>query len=63
MRALSIHHLVAPEISAKGLVELAGDFDDAHACLFTQLPADASKLPAVREEAMKDLRRLISAVG
>src|SRR5579871_956223 len=66
MRPVSIHHIIAPDISAAELVRIAGELDCPHVCLFTHSPGPNWPFPVVTDEnvaeveaAMKD--RQISA--
>lgn len=62
-RKLSIHHLIAPDVSAETLVDLAGALSCEHVCLFTQAPADAKTLPVVRDEDMANLTTAMARTG
>ena len=68
MRPISLHQIVAPEISPTGLVGIAGDLDCQHVCLFTQGPPGGWKFPTVGDDDMPELStamadRGISAYG
>lgn len=63
MTSLSLHHLVALDLSPAELVKLAGELGCDHVCLITQAPADATRLPAVGDEDVEGLRRLMDESG
>jgi hypothetical protein len=54
MRALSLHHIVVPEIPALELVDLAGALGCQHVCLFTQEPRPGWSLPVAVDDAGLD---------
>jgi hypothetical protein len=59
MRPLSLHHLIAPDISPLALVEIAASLDCPHVCLFTQDPGGGFGFPFVSDA---DLPALTSAM-
>jgi sugar phosphate isomerase/epimerase len=60
MRQLSLHHILAPELSASELVQLAGRLGCRHVCLFTHLPGGAFKFPVVDEASLPELRQVMA---
>ncbi|MET0369781.1 MAG: TIM barrel protein [Sphingobium sp.] len=63
MRALSLHHLIATEISAVDLVRIAGALDCRHVCLFTQDPGGGFGFPIVADPDLPELRRSMNGEG
>lgn len=62
-RPLSLHHLVAPEITAAQLVRTAGAVGCSFVCLFTQDPAPPMRFPVVAAHEVDELRRVMSGEG
>ncbi len=63
MRDLSLHHLMATEVSAMALVRIAAGLDCRHVCLFTQDPGGAIGFPIVTDAALPELRAVMDACG
>ena len=62
-RALSLHHLVAPDASPCELVRIAAELGCRHVCLFTQDPGVGMAFPIVTDTAMPELLQCMSASG
>lgn len=60
MRALSLHHLIATEISAVQLVRIAGMLECRHVCLFTQDPGGGFGFPIVTDTELPEVRRAMA---
>jgi len=60
VRALSLHHLIAPEVPASELVRIAATLGCRHVCLFTQDPGAGLGFPVVEGEDVRELRRAMS---
>jgi sugar phosphate isomerase/epimerase len=63
MRLLSLHHLVATEISAAELVEVAADVGADRVCLFVQSMPGAMSFPLVGREDATEVRRVMDLTG
>jgi len=63
MRAISIQHLMAPELSPVQLARLAGELGCQHLCLFTQEPAPDFFVPTVRPADLPELRACMAGEG
>ena len=64
MRALSLHHLTALDVSPADLVSLAAELGVEHVCLFTQVePATAGLFPAVSAANSSEVRARCAATG
>jgi len=61
-RQLSLHHLVAPEVSAERLVHLAAAHGCSYVCLFTQAPTMAG-FPVVEDAAVDGIRAAMAKTG
>lgn len=59
-RSISLHHLVAPELSAVELARLAGELGCQHVCLFTQAPVPNWRFPVVDEANLAEVRRSLT---
>lgn len=62
-RPLSLHHLVAPEISAVELVEIAATLGCDHVCLFTQDPQAGIAFPVVDDAQADGVCRAMARTG
>lgn len=60
---LSLHHLVAPDVSAARLVRIAASLGCAHVCLFTQDPQADMAFPTVAPQEMRELRATLAGEG
>src|SRR5438067_872292 len=63
VRALSLHHLVAPDISAAELVRIAAELGCRHVCLFTQDPNAGLSFPVVGDGELADLHEVMESCG
>ncbi|MDB5447244.1 MAG: hypothetical protein JWQ97_2561 [Phenylobacterium sp.] len=63
MRALSLHHLVAPDISAAELVRVAAELGCRQVCLFTQDPNAGLTFPVVADDELPHLRQVMESCG
>jgi sugar phosphate isomerase/epimerase len=63
MRALSLHHLVAPDVPAAELVRIAAELGCAHVCLFTQDPQAPMSFPVLAEADLAGLRAVMDSCG
>lgn len=63
MRLLSLHHLVAIEISAAELVKVAAAVGADRVCLFVQSMPGASDFPLVRPEDVPEVGRVMQGTG
>jgi sugar phosphate isomerase/epimerase len=63
MRLLSLHHLVATEISAAELVTVAADVGADRVCLFVQSMPGASDFPLVKPEDVSEVGRVMQGTG
>jgi len=59
---LSLHHLVAPEISAEQLVRLAATNGCSYVCLFTQAPSMAG-FPVIDDTGVERIRTAMEETG
>lgn len=62
-RPLSLHHLVALEITAAELVRIAAELGCEHVCLFTLDPGGRRPYPAVTDAEVPDLKALMDDHG
>lgn len=60
---LSLHHLVAPDVTAAELVRIAADLGCRHVCLFTRDPNAGISFPVVTVEQLAELERAMQASG
>src|SRR5437879_4610245 len=63
MRSLSLHHLVAREVSAAELVRIAADLGCRHVCLFVQDPNASLNFPVVEDARVSEVRRAMDDCG
>ncbi len=63
MHALSLHQLMALEISPADLVRIAGALDCPHVCLFTQDPHVGVTFPVVARADVVELGRIMKGCG
>lgn len=63
MRELSLHHLMATEVSAVELVRIAAALNCRHVCLFTQDPGGAVQFPVVADADLPELRAVMDGCG
>jgi sugar phosphate isomerase/epimerase len=63
MRALSLHHLVAPDVSAAELVRIAAALGCAHVSLFVQDPRAQFAFPVVADTDMSRLQAAMAETG
>jgi sugar phosphate isomerase/epimerase len=59
-RSISLHHIMAPELSAPDFAALAGRLGCRHVCLFTQSPAPGWRFPVVDEANFAEVRRSLT---
>jgi len=60
---LSLHHLVAPDVSPVELVRIAAGLGCPHVCLFTQDPAAGIPFPIVQRSELAELRAVMQGDG
>jgi sugar phosphate isomerase/epimerase len=60
MRPVSLHHIVAPDVSAVTLVQIASGLGCQHVCLFTQSPVPNWRFPMVNEANFTEVRRVMA---
>jgi sugar phosphate isomerase/epimerase len=63
LRSISLHQLVAPEISSIRLVEIASELGCGHVCLFTHAPTPIWDLPLLKESELPSLSRAMDDAG
>jgi len=63
MRSISLHHIMAPELSASELVTLAGRLECRHVCLFTQSPVPNWRFPIVDGGNLAEVRGRMAEHG
>jgi sugar phosphate isomerase/epimerase len=64
MFALSLHHLIATDVSTETLVDFAAELECSHVCLITHLPGDAAAgVPMVRDHEVAGLRKRLTDAG
>lgn len=62
-RAISLHHLNTPELSAVELIHLAHSLQCEYVCLFTQIPPDATSLPLVDDADVPAVKAALAETG
>jgi sugar phosphate isomerase/epimerase len=62
-RRISMHQIVARDVSPAEIVRLAAELGCAHVCLFTQSPFSPSPFPVVEDGDVDELRRLMDGLG
>lgn len=60
MRPISLHHIMAPDVSAAELAQIAAGLDCRHVCLFTQSPVANWRFPVVDDDSMAELSQVMA---
>jgi hypothetical protein len=63
MHPISLHHIVAPEVTAVDLVRIAGKLGCRHVCLWTQRPRSVRNFPVVEAADVANVHEVMIENG